>query len=66
MANNPRKFSEKIALLNQKQAECNSEFEKILQEVSGAIKVSDSLSLVWLGARPDRQSLKDNAFKVWI
>lgn len=43
MANNPRKFSEKIALLNQKQQECNVEFEKILQEVSGAIKVSASL-----------------------
>ena len=46
MANNPRKFSEKIALLNQKQQECNVEFEKILQEVSGAIKVSDFLILM--------------------
>lgn len=39
MANNPRKFSEKIALHNQKQAEGTAEFEKVLQEVFGAIKV---------------------------
>jgi len=38
MANNPRKFSEKIALHNQKQAEGTAEFEKVLQEVFGAIK----------------------------
>lgn len=31
---NPRKFSEKIALLNQKQAEGNAEFERIMREVS--------------------------------
>lgn len=31
---NPRKFSEKIALHNQKQAEETAEFEKIMREVS--------------------------------
>lgn len=36
MANNPRKFSEKIALLNQKEQEGNAEFEKIMREVSNA------------------------------
>lgn len=33
---NPRKFSEKIALHNQKQAEETAEFEKIMKEVSDA------------------------------
>lgn len=33
---NPRKFSEKIALHNQKQAEETAAFEKIMQEVSVA------------------------------
>lgn len=31
---NPRKFSEKIALLNQKEAEGNAEFERIMREVA--------------------------------
>ena len=31
---NPRKFSEKIALHNQKQAEETAAFERIMQEVS--------------------------------
>lgn len=37
MANprNVRKFSEKIALHNQKQAEETAEFEKIMREVQG-------------------------------
>lgn len=33
---NPRKFSEKIALQKQKQAEGTAEFEKIMREVSDA------------------------------
>lgn len=33
---NPRKFSEKIALHNQKQAEETAAFEKIMREVSDA------------------------------
>lgn len=33
---NPRKFSEKIALHHQKQAEETAEFEKIMREVSDA------------------------------
>jgi hypothetical protein len=36
---NPRKFSEKIALLNQKEAEGNAEFERIMREVSEVSKV---------------------------
>lgn len=39
---NPRKFSEKIALHNQKQAEGDAEFKRILEEVSGAIKVRNN------------------------
>lgn len=39
---NPRKFSEKIALHNQKQAEETAAFEKIMREVSDATsKVRD-------------------------
>lgn len=33
---NPRKFSEKIAMHNQKQAEETAEFERIMREVSDA------------------------------
>lgn len=36
---NPRKFSEKIALHTQKQAEETAAFEKIMQEVSAATNV---------------------------
>ena len=40
---NPRKFSEKIALHAQKQAEETAAFEKIMREVGGAVpKVSCS------------------------
>ncbi|KAL1110498.1 hypothetical protein AAG570_008026 [Ranatra chinensis] len=37
---NPRKFSEKIALHNQKQAEETARFEKIMREVSDATNKS--------------------------
>ena len=37
---NPRKFSEKIALHNQKQAEETAAFEQIMREVIGATRVS--------------------------
>ena len=37
---NPRKFSEKIALHNQKQAEETAAFEAILREVSVTTRVS--------------------------
>lgn len=41
---NPRKFSEKIALQNQKQAEETAAFEKIMQEVQAATaKVNNRL-----------------------
>ena len=36
---NPRKFSEKIALHTQKQAEETAAFEAILQEVNSATRV---------------------------
>jgi hypothetical protein len=43
MAGNPRKFSEKIALHTQKQAEETAAFEKIMKEVSDvAARVSCS------------------------
>ncbi|KAL7026758.1 hypothetical protein ACKWTF_005156 [Chironomus riparius] len=38
---NPRKFSEKIALLNQKEAEGNAEFERIMREVSEVSSKND-------------------------
>lgn len=34
---NPRKFSEKIALHNQKQAEETAKFEEIMKEVSAVV-----------------------------
>lgn len=37
---NPRKFSEKIALHTQKQAEGTAAFEAILREVSATTRVS--------------------------
>lgn len=37
---NPRKFSEKIALHTQKQAEETAAFEEIMREVMGATRVS--------------------------
>lgn len=37
---NPRKFSEKIALHNQKQAEETAAFEQIMKEVIGATRVN--------------------------
>lgn len=39
MASNPRKFSEKIALHNQKQAEETAAFESIMRDVSGVTRV---------------------------
>nr|XP_018901448.1 PREDICTED: CREB-regulated transcription coactivator 1-like isoform X3 [Bemisia tabaci] len=42
MANNPRKFIEKIALHNQKQLEETAEFEKIMREVSAATRSETS------------------------
>lgn len=43
MAANPRKFSEKIALHNQKQAAETVEFEKIMKEVKDATSKVRSL-----------------------
>lgn len=37
---NPRKFSEKIALHNQKQAEGNAAFDAIMREVTETTRVS--------------------------
>ena len=44
MATNPRKFSEKIALHNQKQAEETAAFEQIMKEVGSAKPVSPRVS----------------------
>lgn len=45
---NPRKFSEKIALHNQKQAEETAAFEKIMREVSDATsKVRNVFLFFW-------------------
>ncbi|XP_041984922.1 CREB-regulated transcription coactivator 1 isoform X2 [Aricia agestis] len=49
---NPRKFSEKIALHNQKQAEETAAFEKIMREVSDATnKPEDAIATQYLGGR---------------
>lgn len=45
MAANPRKFSEKIALMRAKEAEADAAFHQILNEVSGITKPSDTVSL---------------------
>ncbi len=37
MAGGPRKFSEKIALLNQKEAEGNTAFDSIMAEVKSIV-----------------------------
>lgn len=47
----PRKFSEKIALHKQKQAEGNAAFEAIMREVTETTKVS-LLRWFWLTAKP--------------
>lgn len=47
---NPRKFSEKIALHNQKQAEETAAFEKIMREVSDATN-KVGLSPIYSGNR---------------
>ena len=50
MASNPRKFSEKIALHNQKQQAETEDFEKIMKEVRSAKpnqKVSIGVSLLF-------------------
>lgn len=44
---NPRKFSEKIALHNQKQAEETAAFEKIMREVSDATNKVCRLSPIY-------------------
>lgn len=44
---NPRKFSEKIALHNQKQAEETAAFEKIMREVSVATNVKVGFIYNW-------------------
>ena len=40
MSSGPRKFSEKIALLNQKQAEQNAAFISIISEVKSIVRTS--------------------------
>ena len=51
MAGGPRKFSEKIALLNQKEAEGNAAFDSIMVEVKAIVSVdlkSKIFYLFWL------------------
>jgi len=56
----PRKFSEKIALLNKKEAEANAEFEKIIKEVEETTRAPvtnqypsrASSSSSWIDTRP--------------
>lgn len=46
MATNPRKFSEKIALMKAKEAEGNAAFDQVLAEVSGITKTPDVVSIL--------------------
>ena len=43
MAANPRKFSEKIALMRAKEAEGDAAFHQILTEVSGITKTTETV-----------------------
>lgn len=54
---NPRKFSEKIALHNQKQAEETAAFEQIMKEVIGATRVSRDMN-VFFCERKNKQNKK--------
>ncbi|CAF0848139.1 unnamed protein product [Brachionus calyciflorus] len=54
MAGGPRKFSEKIALLNQKEAEANAAFHSIMGEVARAIKTNNT------GSQSDMIHLNEN------
>lgn len=59
---NPRKFSEKIALHNQKQAEETAAFEQIMKEVIGATRVSKKIFIFFL----QNKSFCDNLhYIVW-
>lgn len=44
MAGGPRKFSEKIALLNQKEAEGNAAFDSIMVQVKAIVSFSQLIS----------------------
>ena len=44
---NPRKFSEKIALHNQKQAEETAAFEAIMKEVNSATRTVSGILLIF-------------------
>ncbi|GLH07005.1 CREB-regulated transcription coactivator 1, partial [Gryllus bimaculatus] len=68
---NPRKFSEKIALHTQKQAEETAAFEKIMREVSDAtsrvpkqhLHINQSLGAYRGGSLPNVNSVD---LKVWV
>lgn len=59
---NPRKFSEKIALLNQKEAEGNAEFERIMREVADTKVVAAGTKLFLLLSLSHLQLKKSSAF----
>lgn len=68
----PRKFAEKIALLNKKEAEANAEFEKIIKEVEETTRAPCSSRTSsfsgWNGDRPDINSQQlslDNSFNYY-
>ncbi|XP_044737099.1 CREB-regulated transcription coactivator 1-like isoform X2 [Chrysoperla carnea] len=61
---NPRKFSEKIALHNQKQAEETAAFEQIMREVSDATAKPDEnnpLTQIGLNTQTNVETVKTNA-----
>ncbi|XP_054714860.1 CREB-regulated transcription coactivator 1-like [Uloborus diversus] len=65
---NPRKFSEKIALHNQKQAEETAAFEQIMKEVIGATRgpkhhlhINQSLGAYRAGSLPNVNQISNNS-----
>lgn len=65
---NPRKFSEKIALHNQKQAEETAAFEKIMREVSDATNKVCRLFTQAIASLPSnvRADVNNNRYSVPI
>lgn len=48
MANNPRKFSEKIALQKQRQAEGTAEFERVMRDIIATKVCLYTLSILFV------------------
>ncbi|MGH0186696.1 UNVERIFIED_CONTAM: hypothetical protein FKN15_022443 [Acipenser sinensis] len=56
---NPRKFSEKIALHNQRQAEETAAFQEVMMDISST-RVRSRRECGWVGRRRERQSVRED------